>query len=648
MGRSAEAKKGQRKGDFLAGKYLLEECLGVGGMGEVYRATNVSLGRPVAIKLLSERYVNKEEDVLRFLREARAAAAVRHPNVVDVLDVAREDDGTPFIVQELLSGEDLEHYLQARGGKIPWREALEIMTPVADAVAVAHAQNVTHRDLKPANIFVSRERNMLVPKVLDFGACIFPTIAGRSQAEVRMLVGTPHYMAPEQIVSKQDVDSRSDVWALGVILYEIIVGETPFEADTVKAVLERVKTVSFPRLRSRMSEVPEALDALVAKCTARERLMRFADAGEVHEGLAAIAANLGPASERRGASTFGGSLGKPAESSGRVPSPKRPPTRVRPPRFTLDDIDDIDPTDVLGVDLVGVPPVATPPELNVPGASRFTLSNPGSEPPPSTDVEIPDIPLMLDLPAGHSREALSIPPVLDGALSGSSTASPAASKSRTVDGDERLVHGTSRTEGSNRAPSAPTPQPSSPTSLSPAARTELYVTIAVPALLGYLLVCLVPALRTYVGHGLLGESPVGSGSLAVLGLLSSAYFGSRVIAGDSFRGRYAATAISVLFAMVMIIVTFGASESAQLGVAPPSMAWVSTFLAPIPPLILARRATENARTFWLQRYHKAIGRRHAALASAMLMLSCSLSPLGAVRFLPRTLGGTRTHAPMNP
>src|SRR5215813_3200125 len=107
VGRDA-SEPGQRSGDFLAGKYLLEECLGIGGMGEVYRATNVSLGRKVAIKVLSAEYVHIEDDVLRFLREARAAAAVRHANVVDVLDVARDDDGTPFIVQELLSGEDLE------------------------------------------------------------------------------------------------------------------------------------------------------------------------------------------------------------------------------------------------------------------------------------------------------------------------------------------------------------------------------------------------------------------------------------------------------------------------------------------------------------------------------------------------------------
>jgi serine/threonine-protein kinase len=288
LGERASARSGKRQGELLAGKYLLDDLLGVGGMGEVYRATNVSLGRKVAIKLLSPEYVNNEDDVNRFLREARAAAAVRHTNVVDVLDVAREDNGTPFIVQELLSGEDLERYLRSRGGRLGPSESLEIMIPVADAVAAAHAQKVVHRDLKPANIFLARDRNQIVPKVLDFGAALFPTIAERSAKEARMLIGTPHYMAPEQIVDKTAVDSRSDVWALGVILYEMMVGETPFEAETAQGVLNKVKTVNVPPLRSRVPDAPVELEQIVAKCTNRDRLMRYPDAGAAHVALEAV------------------------------------------------------------------------------------------------------------------------------------------------------------------------------------------------------------------------------------------------------------------------------------------------------------------------------------------------------------------------
>jgi eukaryotic-like serine/threonine-protein kinase len=191
------ARQGARKGEFLASKYLLEDCLGVGGMGEVYRATNMSLGRPVAIKLLAPDFSKNEDDVLRFLREARAAAAIRHPNVVDVLDVARDDDGTPFIVQELLSGQDLEQHLQASGGRLGASEVLEIMIPVCEAIAAAHAKSVVHRDLKPANIFLAREGSRVTPKVLDFGACLYKTVGAVSAREMRTLLGTPHYMASE-------------------------------------------------------------------------------------------------------------------------------------------------------------------------------------------------------------------------------------------------------------------------------------------------------------------------------------------------------------------------------------------------------------------------------------------------------------------
>jgi len=317
LGREA-TKQGKRKGDFLAGKYLLEDCLGVGGMGEVYRATNVSLGRKVAIKLLSSEYVHIEDDVMRFLREARAAAAVTHANVVDVFDVSRDDDGTPFIVQELLTGEDLEKYLKGRGGTLSADETLEIMIPVADAVAAAHAQKVVHRDLKPANIFLARVGSKIVPKVLDFGACLFPTIAERSAKEARMLIGTPHYMAPEQILSKSEVDARSDVWALGVILYEMMVGETPFEAETANAVLNKVKTNPVPPLRERAKNAPLIVEQLVAKCTERDRLKRFENGAAVRDALEAVRVKL---------------RGQPSASArmATLEEPDAPPPRARVP-----------------------------------------------------------------------------------------------------------------------------------------------------------------------------------------------------------------------------------------------------------------------------------------------------------------------------
>ena len=285
MRSEAIAEEGSRKGDFLAGKYLLEHCLGIGGMGEVYRATNVSLDRKVAIKLLNADFAKNEDDVLRFLREARAAAAVRHPNVVDVIDVAREDDGTPFIVQELLSGEDLEQFLHNSGGRLSADEILDIMIPVADAISAAHAKQVIHRDLKPANIFLAREGSRIVPKVLDFGACLYKTMGGQSSKEARMLIGTPHYMAPEQVVADKELDARADVWAMGVIMYELLVGETPFEAENVNEVLKLVRTKRIPSIRQLAPETPNELRDVAKRCMSRIRADRYDDASAVREAL---------------------------------------------------------------------------------------------------------------------------------------------------------------------------------------------------------------------------------------------------------------------------------------------------------------------------------------------------------------------------
>lgn len=292
-------------------------------MGEVYRATNVSLGRKFAIKLLSPDFVKNDDDVNRFLREARAAAAVRHTNVVDVVDVSRDENGAPFIVQELLSGEDLEQYLKSRNSRIGADEAMELMIPVADAVAAAHAQSVVHRDLKPANIFLARDRNKIVPKVLDFGAALFPTIAERSAKEARMLIGTPHYMAPEQIVDKAAVDARSDVWALGVILYEMLVGETPFEAENATSVLNKVKTIAIPALRTRAKDSPIELEQVVAKCMNRDRMARYADAAGVRDALEAVR------KKRRGAPQSA-SVATMDEVSAPIARPKPPVPASKP------------------------------------------------------------------------------------------------------------------------------------------------------------------------------------------------------------------------------------------------------------------------------------------------------------------------------
>lgn len=663
MGR-AVARQGQRKGDFLAGKYLLEDCLGVGGMGEVYRATNVSLGRKVAIKLLSPEYVHIEEDVLRFLREARAAAAVRHSNVVDVLDVARDDDGTPFIVQELLSGEDLERYLRTRNGRLSAEEALEIMIPVADAVAAAHAQNVVHRDLKPANIFLSRDRNKITPKVLDFGACLFPTIAERSAKEVRMLIGTPHYMAPEQIVSKQDVDARSDVWALGVILYELLVGETPFEAETANAVLQLVKTRDVPPLRERAKDAPFDLEALIARCTKRDRLARYADAGALHEDMLEVRRRMrgGRPSSRTETLMEVGSeptLDKPPTSSRRVPSLDRP--APPPPRSAQR------PGLLLTLSSPGSepPPAFDDLDISLPSSSEPARGNPHPPGPipasrphglfePSGGRELePDEPVgpsSLDLAAQpsswppaakrtsdepRSARLSSLPPVLDPrALGALPSPIPQAPLPREASREEAAHPGAGAASPAKPRPPAILAKDFTSSrnarTWSIAETAKLVAIVALPAILAFGALSFVPALAAPVGRALRGDSTLASGVLAVVALVSAAALCARSMLGEKSRWLYLAAAGNVLFGIVMIIVTFAASEAAALGV-PHSMGGVSTLVAPIAPLALALGALAAARRGWVDPYSRSEALRSAVLASAMLFLMLALSPVGAVR-----------------
>ena len=656
----ATAKRGERQGDFLAGKYLLEECLGIGGMGEVYRATNMSLGRKVAIKLLSPGFVKSEDDVIRFLREARAAATVRHANVVDVLDVARDDDGTPFIVQELLSGEDLEKYMRARG-KLDAAEALEIMIPIADAVATAHAHDVVHRDLKPANIFLSRERNKITPKVLDFGACLFPTLAERSAKEKRMLIGTPHYMAPEQIVSKDEVDARSDVWAIGIILYEMLVGETPFEADSMNAVLELVKTVKVPLLRSKVPGAPAELEELIARCTCRERLARLENAGAVLAGMERVRAKMrggrAPQSRIETIAEFpahGAPVAIPPPSPRRLMTLSSPGSE--PPANILDDLD---------IPLPARPAPTPTPAFRVPSLARST---------PSPLVATPPTPLPPPMQSSRPSAPSSIPPSL---RSGLGTGGFDPSGARAFDSfppppseddrisslppilDPRSARNTSDAPAAHHAPVSQPPAPPREHARSadvpqgpPAVRAKdiaaprehgrwtgaqnakLFGSVIVPAILLFLVVRFVPALGYPIGRALRGDSTLESGVLTVLALIVAAAICARAFLGDRDRFVYVAAAGSIVFGVVMIIVTSSASEAATLG-EPHAMGGVAMFVAPIAPMALHFGAIWRARAAWLDPYSRREAATFAALSSVMLFLALVLSPIGAVRTPPK-------------
>src|SRR5688500_460834 len=214
-------------GDVIAGKYELEEVLGEGGMGAVFRARNIAIDMPVAIKLIRAD-LSRELFSGRLLQDARAAAKLAHPAIVRVFDVGQTALGDPFIVMELLSGETLSSIIE-REGRLNSVWAVQLLLPIADALSAAHAKGFVHRDVKPDNVFVVHDAGELQPKLVDFGIVKLPEREGNSQlTQLGAVLGSPEYMSPEQARGLEHIDLRSDVWSFSIMLYEAIAGETPF------------------------------------------------------------------------------------------------------------------------------------------------------------------------------------------------------------------------------------------------------------------------------------------------------------------------------------------------------------------------------------------------------------------------------------
>ncbi len=348
-------------GDILGGKYRLHRLLGEGGMGAVYAAENLNTGRRVAIKTLRGEWTEHPEVVKRFLREARATTTIAHPNVVEVLDLDVDRDlRTPYIVQEFLEGRTLEAHLAAQPGeRLPAAEALAILVPVMGALVTAHARGIVHRDLKPANLFLARGRGgVVVPKVIDFGIAknVDSNAAVTSQTQAGTAIGTPAYMSPEQVAGLADIDAQTDVWSLGVVLYETLSGRLPYDADNVNVLMGKILYEAPVLLEDVASDVPADLVAVVARALCRDRAQRFRSVADL---LAAVLASPSCPAALASSDALHGAL---------------------PPAFDAA-ADSHDPDSVATQPRASATPAA--PASNVPGDTLVTVARSVDEPSPS-------------------------------------------------------------------------------------------------------------------------------------------------------------------------------------------------------------------------------------------------------------------------
>jgi serine/threonine protein kinase len=279
-------------GAVLSQKYALERLLGTGGMGSVYAAKPLaSDSQPnlaLAIKVLAIDFLTDEDIKSRFIEEGRMCQRLIHPNIVRVFDVGTAEDGTPYIVMELLDGVPLSAYTRS-GGRVPLAQAGIILQGILAGLGAAHAQGIVHRDLKPENVFLAREPNgAFSAKILDFGIAKVMDVAGGMGSKTRtgVLLGTPAYMSPEQIKNAKDVDARADLWSAGVMLYEMLTGRVAFPAPTEYARLAAVLNTSPPPLEQVDPQLSR-LSSFVQLAMQKDRAQRFQTGLEMARALSA-------------------------------------------------------------------------------------------------------------------------------------------------------------------------------------------------------------------------------------------------------------------------------------------------------------------------------------------------------------------------
>jgi len=303
-------------GQILADKYRIEERLSGGGMGTVYRGTHVLMDKTVAVKVLLPALAADEKIVARFSREARAASKISHPHALSVTDFGESENGVVFLVMEYLSGKTLKEIIRDEG-PMPLSRAVEILRQVGGALDAAHTEGVVHRDLKSDNIMLLSSSGTDYAKVLDFGIAKIKEPEGEYNPGLTapdLVIGTPQYMSPEQCSQSPDIDARSDIYSLGVILYEMLVGHVPFTGGSPTAIMLKHLQEPAPSLLAERSDLPAAIGGVVARALEKRPEDRYERVGELVEDFT-MAAGMEPAGISSSASSGGLETSTPQRSS---------------------------------------------------------------------------------------------------------------------------------------------------------------------------------------------------------------------------------------------------------------------------------------------------------------------------------------------
>lgn len=282
-------------GQTIAGKYRLDRPLGMGGMASVWSATNVFTDRAFAIKFMLPQVARTPEAARRFLLEAKVSGRINHPNIVEMIDVGQTEDGSLFLVMELLSGLSLEEAIRRREPPMKVYDLMGVMRDVAAALREAHRMGVIHRDLKPTNVFLHSDRHgRTVPKLLDFGVSkvIKDDASEGALTAVGTILGSPFYMSPEQATGADDIDGRTDVFAFGSILFEALCGERAYDASNLSALLIAIATTPPKDIDGVAPQLPQSLRALVRDCMVGDKTKRVGSFAEVLDRLDALLPSL--------------------------------------------------------------------------------------------------------------------------------------------------------------------------------------------------------------------------------------------------------------------------------------------------------------------------------------------------------------------